>query len=287
MLRFAPASCRVLHRVSFVSIEMMNWSDINRNGAGDAPVLAPVVVNVPSKANLLSDIEQRLKEGRGFCIATLNLDHVVKFRRLPAFRDAYTRHSHITADGNPIVWLSRLAGHDIHLAPGSELIEPIAAIAARLDVPVALFGSTQTSLEKAALALTAQYPGLRVVAKIAPPIGFIPDGPEADACIDEIKASGARICFLALGAPKQEIFAVRAYERLPDMGFLSIGAGLDFISGSQVRAPKFMRAIGAEWLWRLASNPRRLAGRYWACATIFPNLTWAALRARITPRNET
>lgn len=263
---------------------MMNWSDIRRKKPDGAR--APVVVNVPDKASLMADLETRLKARRGFCIATLNLDHVVKFHRNKAFREAYTRHSHITADGHPIVWLSRLAGHDIHLVPGSELIEPVSELAAQLDVPVAMFGSNPATLEKAAQVLAEQYPGLRVVAKIAPPMGFDPNSPQAAACIDEIGKSGARICFLALGAPKQELFAIRAHEQLPDMGWLSIGAGLDFIAGTQVRAPRFMRAIGAEWLWRLAGNPRRLAGRYWACITIFPNLTWAALRTRLTPRNE-
>ncbi len=248
--------------------------------------MAPVVVNVPDRTSLMNDLETRLKKRKGFCIATLNLDHVVKFHRDRAFREAYTRHSHITADGNPIVWLSRLAGHPVHLVPGSELIEPVARMAARLGTPVAMFGSTREALDKAARTLTARHPGLKVVSRIAPPMGFDPTGPEADAFIEEIGASGARLCFLALGAPKQELFAVRAHERLPHMGWLSIGAGLDFIAGTQVRAPRFMRAIGAEWLWRLAGNPRRLAGRYWACIMILPNLTWAALRARTALRNE-
>jgi len=256
----------------------MNWSDIYPDDT-DAEV-TPVVVNVPCKDALLADIEQRLKTNDGFCIATLNLDHVAKFARMPAFRSAYRRHSHVTADGTPIVWLSRLAGHDIRLVPGSELIEPVADIAARLAVPVALFGSTLAALERAAQTLTAHHPGLRVVAKIAPAMGFDPEGDEADACIDDIAASGAQICFLALGAPKQEIFAVRAHDRLPEFGFLSIGAGLDFIAGTQRRAPRFVRALGGEWLWRLAANPRRLAARYGACLLILPRLIWTALRNR-------
>jgi len=261
---------------------MMNWSDIRRQNIGSAPI----IVNVPSKASLLSDIELRLKENRGFCIATLNLDHVVKFHQSRAFRDAYTRHSHVTADGNPIVWLSRLAGHSIGLVPGSELIDPVTEIAARLDAPVAFFGSTQASLDSAALALARRHAGLSVAAKIAPTMEFDPQGAEADACIDTIRASGARICFLALGAPKQEIFAIRAHEKLPDIGFLSIGAGLDFISGAKTRAPEFIRAFGGEWLWRLAANPRHLAGRYGACIAILPRLMREALHSRANAEPE-
>lgn len=257
---------------------MMRWSDISRDTAhADRPA---VVVNVPNQAYLLNDLETRLTAGQGFSLATLNLDHVVKLHNMPDFHDAYLRHSHVTADGNPIVWLSRLSGHEVSLIPGSELIEPVVQIAARNDLPIALFGSTEASLAAAAQALVARYPGLNVAAQIAPPMGFDPAGPDADALIVQLGASGARLCFVALGAPKQELFAARAAAQLPGVGFLSIGAGLDFISGNQIRAPKIVRRLAAEWLWRLASNPGRLAARYGACIAIMPRLTQAALRAR-------
>ena len=85
---------------------------------------------------------------------------------------------------------------------------------------------------------------------------------------------------MALGAPKQEIFASRAQKELPQMGFLSIGAGLDFISGHQKRAPRLVRRFALEWLWRLALSPKRLIGRYLGCFAVLPGLTWAALKAR-------
>jgi exopolysaccharide biosynthesis WecB/TagA/CpsF family protein len=231
-----------------------------------------VVVNAPSREALRAEIEGRLASGRGFSVATLNLDHVVKLRRDPTFRRAYARMTHVTADGNPIVWLSRLAGHALELTPGSELVEPVAAVAARIGVPVALFGSTDEALERAAAALVSRHPGLVVATRIAPAMGFDPEGPEADAAIEAIGASGARVCFLALGAPKQEVFTACAQERLADTGFLSIGAGLDFIAGTQTRAPVLVRALAAEWLWRLGTNPGRLARRYALCLAILPRL---------------
>ena len=62
------------------------------------------------------------------------------------------------------------------------------------------------------------------------------------------------------------------------MGFVSIGAGLDFLAGSQTRAPAWVRAIAMEWLWRMLANPRRLALRYLRCALILPGLARDALR---------
>lgn len=253
---------------------MMNWSESDPQGG-------PVRVSVPDRETLLADLAARFARGVGFSIATLNLDHVVKLRRDRAFRDAYRRHSHITADGNPIVWLSRLAGQgEVRLVPGSELIDPVAALAAEADMPVALFGATEASLKVAAEALVARHPGLVITYIAAPPMGFNPTGAAADAAIAKIGASGARVVFLALGAPKQERFAARAHAALPQVGFLSIGAGLDFISGAQTRAPVWVRALAAEWLWRMALNPRRLAARYGACLAALPVLIVRALKAR-------
>jgi exopolysaccharide biosynthesis WecB/TagA/CpsF family protein len=239
------------------------------------------LVNFPTEATLLTDVEACLGRGQGFAIATLNLDHVVKLRRDPKFLAAYQAHSHVVADGNPIVWLMRLSGRsDVRLVPGSELIAPVAAMAARVGVPLAFLGSTEPVLRAAADRLMSDHPGLKVVACLAPPYGFDPESATADAMLDQVAASGAKICLLALGAPKQEILAARGFARHPGLGFLSIGAGLDFIAGHQKRAPVWVRKIAMEWLWRMLSNPRRLARRYLDCALVLPPMTVTALKAR-------
>lgn len=257
---------------------MIDWAP--QPSTQQTPNTNAVRVTASSRDAFLTDIEKHFQNRDGFSVATLNLDHVVKLRTLPAFRDAYARHTHVTADGNPIVWLSRLSGARVELIPGSELIDPMCELAARNGVSVALLGSTEESLAAAAEALCRRYPTLRIVAQIAPPMGFETNGELADRYIDEISASGAGLCLLALGAPKQEAFAARAQETLPHVGFLSIGAGLDFISGQQKRAPKLVRTFAGEWLWRLVMNPRRLYKRYSSCIGILPGLVITALRVR-------
>lgn len=253
---------------------MMIWCETE-------PEAGPVTVTAPDRAGLLDDLADRMDRRAGYSIATLNLDHVVKLARDRAFRAAYGAHTHITADGNPIVWLSHLAGQrDVTLIPGSELIDPVVALAVDRDVPVALFGATEAALDAAARAFEARYPTVQIVLRLAPPMGFDPDGDAAMDAISALRDSGARLVLLALGAPKQERFAAHAQAALPEAGFLSIGAGLDFIAGSQTRAPAWVRAIAAEWLWRLLSNPRRLAARYGACILALPGLTLRAMAAR-------
>ncbi|PZQ52148.1 MAG: glycosyltransferase [Rhodovulum sulfidophilum] len=239
-----------------------------------------IAVNMPDAACLLETVRERLRGGEGFAVATLNLDHLVKLRRFPRFRDAYARQDLVTADGNPIVWLSRLAGRPVSLVPGSDLVEPLVALATAEGHAVALLGSTETALARAAAHLGARHPGLRVAARLAPGRNFDPEGPEAGAMIDALRASGARLAFLALGAPKQEIFAARCRAALPALGIVSVGAGLDFLAATQRRAPAWVRRAALEWLWRAAADPRRLGRRYAECAIELPALAVGVARAR-------
>jgi len=239
-----------------------------------------IAVNMPDAASLLAEVRRRLSAGQGFALATINLDHLVKLARDPGFREVYAVQDLVCADGNPIVWLSKLARKPVDLVPGSDMVVPLAHQAARTDAPVALVGSTDEALAAAAEALTERVPGLKIVARIAPPMGFDPQGADAAQILDQLGQSGARLVFIALGAPKQEAFAAFGRARTPQIGFASIGAGLDFLAGRQMRAPRWVRAIAMEWLWRMLSNPRRLAKRYAECALILPGQAVEAWRQR-------
>lgn len=237
-------------------------------------------VNIPDKATLLAEVTRRFRSGTGFALATINLDHLVKLRQDPAFRDAYAAQDLVVADGNPIVWLSRLASRPVSLVTGSDLVIPLTQIAADEGVGIALVGTTDNALEKAASEMTRRVPGCRIVARIAPPMGFDPDSDTARALLRQVRDSGARLCFLALGAPKQERLAALGRHEAPEVGFASVGAGLDFLAGDQRRAPEWVRKIAMEWAWRMVSAPQRLVPRYARCAAILPAEALAALRKR-------
>lgn len=239
-----------------------------------------VRVNMPTRAALEAEVARRLARREGFALATINVDHLVKLEAREDFRRAYAGQDLVVADGNPIVWLARLAGEAVELVPGFDMVVPLARIAAREGVPVALLGATEPTLAAAAAGLQAMIPGLRVVAQIAPPMGYDPEGPAAATDSAAVAASGAGLCFVALGAPKQEMLAARGRSLTPQVGYASIGAGLDFIAGTQTRAPQWVRRLAMEWAWRLGTNPARLAGRYAQCFRILPGQARAALRQR-------
>ena len=229
-----------------------------------------VRVTVPDRAGLLAQVAARLAARQGFAVATLNLDHLVKLAADPAFRAAYRAHDLVTADGNPVVWLSRLARSPVALVPGADLVLPLVRLAAGAGRGVALVGSTKASLSDAAAWLTAQVPGLRISALIAPPMGFDPASDAAAAILSQLADSDTGLCLIALGAPRQEALAARGRALTPAIGFASVGAGLDFLSGQQRRAPAWARRLALEWLWRMLSDPVRLTRRYVQCTLILP-----------------
>lgn len=241
-----------------------------------------LAVDVPDWTTLEQLVATRFAAKQGFALATLNLDHLVKLRTDMDFRAAYKAQDFVVADGNPIVWMSYLAGKKVTLMPGSDTILPLCRLAAKMDVAVGLVGTTDNSLKLSAEALEAQVPGLRVTTRIAPPFGFDPQGGQADEILRQLEANDVGLCFIALGAPKQELFAARGRLTAPSVGFASIGAGLDFLSGSQLRAPGWVRTIQMEWLWRMLENPSRMFVRYMRCFAILPEhlLKSVALRWR-------
>lgn len=239
-----------------------------------------IAVNIASLVGLEAEVMARFAAGRGFALATLNLDHLAKLRRDPTFRAAYAAQDLITADGNPIVWMGWLAGRRLDLLPGSDLILPLVRLAVRAGAPVGLVGSTDSSLDLAAQELRRAVPGVQIAAQVAPPMGFEPQSAAADAILDAMQSAGVRLCFVALGAPKQERFAARGRIRTPEIGFACIGAGVDFLSGQQIRAPRVVRRLALEWLWRLLADPRRMVGRYARAALILPEHLRASWRQR-------
>jgi exopolysaccharide biosynthesis WecB/TagA/CpsF family protein len=231
-----------------------------------------ITINVLSLPDAVSSIVSAAQSGDSFSVCTLNLDHVVKLQQRADFRAAYRRARFVTADGFPIVVLSRLLGMRVRRTTGADLIEPLCEEAQREGLPVFLLGSNEHTLSITTHRLKEMFRGIRIAGHYAPGQNFDPYSNEADLAIDRIRVSGARLCFVALGAPRQEIFAARCLDELDGTGMLCIGAALDFIAGTQTRAPSITQKVGLEWVWRILQEPRRLGPRYARCLGVVPRL---------------
>ena len=109
-----------------------------------------IKINTPTLAQLESSVKERLSTGKGFALATMNVDHLVKLSRSQDFAAAYAKHDLVVADGNPVVWVAKLGGDPVDLITGSDQVVPMTRWATETQTPIALVGSTNEALEKAA-----------------------------------------------------------------------------------------------------------------------------------------
>lgn len=253
----------------------MSLAQAKRQLSEDA---APEVqVNMVNMRGALDAVDRKAQAKEGFTLFTVNLDHVVKLSDSDnrPFREAYERANFITADGWPIVWLIQqqarqqtpraVERRSLERTTGADLLEPLCRLAAERGYPLYFIGPGPASQKAGLEVLSKRYPGLTVAGAEAPKLPADLDAATVDALAARINATDARVCVVSLGAPKQEILADALFSKCPQVGFLCVGAALDFISGHATRAPQWVRRARLEWFWRMVGDPRRLAGRYASC----------------------
>jgi N-acetylglucosaminyldiphosphoundecaprenol N-acetyl-beta-D-mannosaminyltransferase len=233
-----------------------------------------------SLPELLGLVEERVASGEPGFIVTPNVDHLRLLSMNERLRAAY-RHSWLRlADGTAVLWSARLLGTPLkEKLSGSDLIYDLCDLAARKGFSVFLLGGAPGVADQAAVNLKARYPGLTVAGTHCPPLGFEND-PEADqASVQVVRESGAGLCFVALGTPKQENWCARHVSEAATPVLIGCGASVDFAAGVQRRAPRWVQRAGMEWVWRMAMEPRRLFRRYVLQDTPFMvRALWASLR---------
>jgi len=231
-------------------------------------LVGKVAIDAVDLEGALEAIERLIRAGHGGTVFTPNVDHIVLADEDPRFRRAYEEASLSLADGMPVLWASKLLGTPLPAkVSGSDLIEPLTERAASRGYRVFLMGGAAGVAEKARQALQARLPTLEVVGTDSSRVEL--DGSQ-DELVERIRSARPDIVLVALGAPKQEIWSHERREALAPAVLIGVGAGIDFIAGAQRRAPRWMSESGLEWLYRLARDPRRLAGRYflrdpWFC----------------------
>ena len=196
-------------------------------------------------------------------VVTPNSDHIVQLETREDLRRVYDTAHLVVADGMPLVWGSRLLGQPLpERVTGSNLMPLLCAEAARLGLRVYLLGGPPGVAELAKAKLEERFPGLQICGWDCPPFGFEQKPLLEAQILDKIRRAEPDIVFVALGAPKQELWMHRAAPQLNSGILLGIGAALEFCAGTVRRAPAWMQRIGAEWIFRLGQEPRRLARRY-------------------------
>ena len=224
--------------------------------------LGSIWIDAVSFEEALSRIDELVAGGRGGCVFTPNVDHVVTAEEDEEFRAAYEGVSLCLADGKPLIWASRLLGTPLPMKiSGSDLAWPLMELAGRRGWRVYLLGSTPEVTGAVATRLAREL-GVRVAGTDSPLIRLDGPSPEGAAAVERVRVASPEVLLVALGTPKQERWIHRVLPRIRPAVAIGVGAALDFVAGRVRRAPRWMSGAGLEWAFRLAQEPRRLAYRY-------------------------
>jgi N-acetylglucosaminyldiphosphoundecaprenol N-acetyl-beta-D-mannosaminyltransferase len=216
-----------------------------------------------TEAEVVEQVRNELRAGRGGWIATPNVDHLRHASRDPRLAELIRSAQISVADGAPVVWAARLSGRPLPArVTGADLLWSLSAAAATDGRSVYLLGGEPGVPERAAEALRLAYPDLKIAGTCSPPRGFELDPTELGECRDGVVEAAPDIVFVGLGFPKQEHIISGFSGLLPNTWWLGCGAALPFAAGDLQRAPRWMRPLGLEWLFRLLHEPRRLFRRY-------------------------
>jgi N-acetylglucosaminyldiphosphoundecaprenol N-acetyl-beta-D-mannosaminyltransferase len=238
-----------------------------------------LAVDMVSFEQALDRIVAMREAGRGGAVFTANVDHTVLANDEPLFRAAYERVALAVADGMPLVWLSRLLGHQLpERVAGSDLVMPLLGRAATRQWNVYLLGASEGVAARAAAVARQRFPGLRNVAFDSPHIDLAVPASQRAPVIERIRVAGPDVVFVALGSPKQEIWIDEVTAALRPAVLLGVGASLDLIAGNVPRAPRWMSEHGLEWFYRFLREPRRLWRRYFLRDPRFVGVVAASLR---------
>jgi exopolysaccharide biosynthesis WecB/TagA/CpsF family protein len=175
------------------------------------------------------------------------------------YRRLLTNSPFLFADGAGMALAARFSGIALkNNVNGTDLFPKLCEAAAAASVPIALLGARVGVAQKCAALMEERYPGLRIV--------WVEDGyrssEEETMRLPELNGSGAKMLLVAKGVPGQEHWIAANAARLTPPVILGVGALFDFYSGAIPRAPKLVRELRIEWLYRLMHEPRRLFRRY-------------------------
>ena len=228
------------------------------------------LLGLPFDRISMPDAVQQVREAaalRARCfVSTANLNFLVGCRLDPQFRNSVINSDPSVVDGMPLVWIARFLRIPLlERVAGSDLFEKLREKAAP-RLRVYFFGGMEGVAERACHILNTESSGLGCVGFESPGFGSI-ENMSSEATIEKINASGADFLVVSLGAKKGQAWIEHNRARISVPVISHLGAVVNFVAGTVLRAPRWMQQSGLEWLWRIKEEPglwRRYAADGWA-----------------------
>lgn len=212
---------------------------------------------------MVESVRKAWVEGRGGSIVTVNVDIARAAARQADLADLIRRGSIVVADGMPLVWAARIKGRALpERVTGSSLFISLSEAVASDGRSVFILGGAVGVPERAADALRARFPELRIAGSYSPPFGFDRTDEGIRRTVAAVTDAAPDLVLVGLGFPRQEQLIELLRLALPTAWCLACGGAVSMAAGDARRASPLVQRLGLEWLHRLLLEPRRLARRY-------------------------
>jgi N-acetylglucosaminyldiphosphoundecaprenol N-acetyl-beta-D-mannosaminyltransferase len=213
--------------------------------------------------------EQTIRQHERLLIGVVNAAKIAKLNADPVLRDSLLEADVLLADGQSVVWASRLLRQPLpERVAGIDLFEELLRVADRDHLRVFLLGATADVLALVEQEVATRWPGVVIAGSRD---GYFTDA-EADQVADQIAGCAPDLLFLGMTTPKKENFIGRYGDRLGVPVQHGVGGSFDVLAGVTARAPRAWQRCGMEWAYRVAQEPGRLWRRY-----LITNLTFLGL----------
>lgn len=207
-------------------------------------------------------IERMVASREPHYLVTANVDFLVQAQEDVELRRILFDAHLVLCDGTPLLWASRLLGNPLaERVAGADLVPLLLRVAAEKGYRVFLLGATPESAARAVENLKKRHPDLMIADFYSPPFNKLLEM-DHEEIKRRILAAKPDLLFVSMGCPKQEKWIAMHYRSLGVPVSAGVGATIDFLAGTVKRAPVWMQRVGAEWIYRLAQEPRRLFKRY-------------------------
>lgn len=221
-----------------------------------------VRVSVTNLSEAVAVVQQSIRDRQRIYICVTDANAALTARRDEKLKDVYGNAALSLPDGMPIVWLSRLLGKSrIERVRGTDFMRAVTEISSQLGFRNFYCGGAPGTAVALSAKLISRYPGLEVAGVMCPPFREL-TAQENLEIVERINSARPDVVWVGLGAPKQERWMASNFGRIEAPVMIGVGAAFDFLAGTKPEAPKWMQRLGLEWLFRLASEPRRLWRRY-------------------------